>query len=188
MKRWVLNLLTAFSLLLCLSTAVLWVRSYWLRDSLQRDTADQGIAVINGTDVRVGCNWGKLVVYYSSGISSDQPPQPAWHYDSGASAPIRDLHWSGFSWESISRQPLWVSWSLVLPLWVPFTLSAALPGLWVFSRRRNRGLLLAGRCRQCGYDLRATPERCPECGQAVAGVETAAVPHSGHLSGVTRRS
>lgn len=54
------------------------------------------------------------------------------------------------------------------PYWFLVACCLAVAALAARSWRRRRRVLLEGRCKECGYDLRATPDRCPECGTAAA--------------------
>lgn len=59
-----------------------------------------------------------------------------------------------------------------LPLWFVFLVSAVLPAAWEIHHRRRFGRrqrARAGFCFNCGYDLRESPERCPECGTIPKG-------------------
>lgn len=53
------------------------------------------------------------------------------------------------------------------PHWALACLTGILPLRAGWRAFRTRRVSARGRCRNCGYDLRATPERCPECGTGV---------------------
>jgi hypothetical protein len=52
--------------------------------------------------------------------------------------------------------------TVIFPLWLPFSAVLIFIGLLRWFRKANR--IAPGVCPACGYDLRATPDRCPECG------------------------
>lgn len=59
-----------------------------------------------------------------------------------------------------STQALCPTWAVIAVLLLPM-------GLWTRIGWRQRRRVAAGHCASCGYDLRATPDKCPECGRAV---------------------
>ena len=69
------------------------------------------------------------------------------------------------------RLPPAALYGVAVPHWLLVLATSVLPGVFLLRLRRRalaRRLSAAGLCRRCGYDLRASPHRCPECGSAVS--------------------
>ena len=58
-------------------------------------------------------------------------------------------------------------WAIVIPYWFLILLSGAAPGWWLYTHRRRLHRVRNGLCLRCGYDLRESKDKCPECGTAV---------------------
>jgi hypothetical protein len=63
--------------------------------------------------------------------------------------------------------------AVLVPFWLLALISLIPPIVWLKRRARR---VATGYCLQCGYDLCASKERCPECGKKIEfkaeGVET----------------
>jgi hypothetical protein len=172
MKRRLLNLLTALSLLLCVAVVGLWVVSYWAEAWLVYGHVPAGKYPVDVVQVQCAAGRGNGWVGFEFYRDVYDPTVvvfsgAAW----GFSRPPRDAagraEESFFGFAYLDLRP--GDWRIRLtgvgfPLWLPALVSGLLPSVSAYRRIRHGRRRSLGLCRSCGYDLRATPGRCPECG------------------------
>jgi hypothetical protein len=186
MRRRLFNILSALLLVLCVATCVLWVRSYWKAEAVVAGYWQYqfhpgytqyfdawGLEVFNSR----GLILGRIQLHAciaGPGRPEAFPRQKGRQLTAGPADPehlktaklfLKDqgacgafgvkYRWTGYSRAASLPHPTVVGLFLIL-----------LMILVVRLRRRQRNSQM-GRCTLCGYDLRATPDRCPECGKAV---------------------
>jgi hypothetical protein len=168
MRRRLLNFLTALSLLLCLATGAAWA-SCRQSHRLPSFTAA-------GRIWRAELVGGSLCVYSFNDWPGGGTPAQKWGAlaSSGLNVPRADFELaipgcgiaSGMDFVDVAGAGrYWGRFaSLGLRLWLLTCLAGALPLARLASAVWRSRDAKAGHCRRCGYDLRATPDRCTECG------------------------
>jgi len=179
----------------------LWRRSYSTEDLLAYDRGDRSGAYLSGMEVDSHVGEVLFIVTRLANASFFVPTRPSshltraiqpwrWEFESKYYAPVQPF--AGFGGKVDTNGILivhgmprrgegrdgsdaaWVSASqyhLLVPYYGPALVLAILPLFWAIRRIKRAK---PGYCVVCGYDLRATPERCPECGTAMAKAEAQA--------------
>jgi hypothetical protein len=177
---------SALSLLLCVAVCALWVRSYWRVDQVhRRNDWAEGLVWVH-VDLVCTSEQGFLVINYYAARQTLTQPQIGDRAEAVASAPGEPIWTSGRPSATVGGtkeaggSPFYFSWTgggppqgslqawvriLVAPHVAVATVLAVAPSVCLLRGWRRLRYTRAGRCPSCGYDLRATPERCPECGR-----------------------
>jgi len=189
MSRRIITLLSALSLLLCIGGVLLCVRSYFVSDRFYHwnNFEDSGEYTFWTQDSlligRGGISWGRQILSGPRGIFQAHMERrlrertvAPFHYTVKAI----DAHMMGpepvwgFKFHQLAEglpgrppPPGYHRFEIVLPLWCFVLLSAVLPCLWTWRCYAIRKRLANGLCLHCAYDLRASKDRCPECGSPV---------------------
>lgn len=182
-------------MLLWLATSLLWVRSYWRSDQLAWYDAHSGD--MDGTPTynhlrQLYSSRGGLMLQderdsFPGTNVIDNKRDFAWTVDSATDYPLYrpnitandpllvsdtcKFNRFGFDWVSpASSKSFQQTFSVTTPIAFFAVVFICLPVLSLnaaLRRRIRQRRLQRNACPSCGYDLRATPDRCPECGKAV---------------------
>jgi hypothetical protein len=180
----------AVSAILCMLTIWAWVTSYNASHFIGGKSFASAAKLAAENDIGITSANGALTLGQKHtvwGTSITRPTQgdntcPLWWtrqsrqvLRNGAclEEPAADLglthfagrHFSRHSGTSLGNQS---ETSLTLPHWLVILLLATAPLAWIGGFWRDRRRYPKGHCTRCGYDLRASTDRCPECGLAVA--------------------
>jgi hypothetical protein len=191
-RRILARLFTAASAGLFLASVFMWIRSFSVRDTIlhiEHDGRNYQMWAIYSYEgpVSFDQHWGRLApdgTYFGFRRSLLRVEEiRKWNF---ISSPSADVSLAKFDWDALGfayrpytppKPPMptdrWAdpqkdsSWGLKFPHAL-LAVSFLIAPLWHFGAYcRGRRRTLIGRCVHCGYDLRATPARCPECGNAV---------------------
>jgi hypothetical protein len=177
--------LAYLSLILCAAFIALYIRSFFYWDSLAYDnrrpdrpqaapyfgsiTSGIGVIMIETYRLPRRENWLERLF-----LTSEWPV--GWSF---ATYPLSGNPWPNWITQdtflgqlgfhlSNQHMPQWDVWHFSLPHW-PICIATFIPPLLHVRSRRLRGRRTRqGLCPTCGYDLRGTPDRCPECGTPVS--------------------
>ncbi len=183
MRRRLVDILSMVSLLLCVVCIVFCIRSFWVVDEFEwLDGALKPIPFFNEYEIlssrgRINFThrhykgesryWGERltghVCRWNTWAAHSYPWCSYWGLAAEPKSPTHLGFDAIYLRSSGPDSPLTVI-SFTLPLIVAILAFGIWPTFQCLRWLRNRRRFRIGHCIKCGYDLRASPDRCPECG------------------------
>jgi hypothetical protein len=156
-RRWLFDALAWMWPALCVAIVLLWVRSLYSNDEIDLNVNSHLLmagSFPNHADIRFyrTTDYDGPRFRVSFGKPQIGPMPIFWQPRLGADATKREL---------------------AIPWWLLLIFSGSIP-LWAaHAAIRRQSRLRRGCCAECGYDLRSSPDRCPECGTIPARKKSA---------------
>jgi hypothetical protein len=150
---------------------VAWASSHWWPLELGYDVFTRRHVLVEGSgfSTRQVTNLGPAIAPVTIRSADGRLTIVRWLADAPVWPP-RLHEWPGVSFRRASYRSFVVAGAtetLTLAYGLPAAALAAIVAAHVLAASRRRRPR-PGHCRACGYDLRATPDRCPECGKTIA--------------------
>ena len=166
LARHLFTLCSAVSVLLCVAVCVLWVRSQFAPATVSWNASGRNVfAAVNDGYILVGVGgpaYGPLGAVKYRPVAAER----------GLFNPHTVVSFAGAEYAAArSARTGRTEWGFAVRYWVLGGGLAALSVVLLAPGWRHRRWVRnhPGHCLACGYDLRASPDRCPECGAAARG-------------------